>query len=309
MSSLLPHPPPEHSRNGTQHASLPIPALHAQLPLLTFPARTSPRPAASAKACFGHTEGTAGIHGALVAVLAAQLHSAPPIMHNRSLNPYVASAFDEWRSGRQSALPLVARQAAAWPAAPAALTGCSSFGMSGVNAHALFSAPHTRQRPQDGGEGDDVAAVVLAWQRQRHWPIPVYHRMLVSSLWDRASATSRSGSVSVLRVLYRCSWSLPTTFNRLPVDTLLIEPQRLLTPCTPAAPPPSLPVASTPCRFQCSLAASDLAYLFDHVVQGTSILPGAGMLEISTARWVDGWAGGLDGGVGCWHPMHSTLQT
>ena len=54
--------------------------------------------AASAKACFGHTEGTAGIHGAAIAMLASQLHAAPPIMHSRSLNPYVSSAFDEWRT-------------------------------------------------------------------------------------------------------------------------------------------------------------------------------------------------------------------
>lgn len=38
-------------------------------------------------------------------------------------------------------------------------------------------------------------------------------------------------------------------------------------------------------RFQCFLAAPSLAYLLDHVVQGTSILPGAGMLEMCTARW------------------------
>lgn len=31
-------------------------------------------------------------------MLASQLHAAPPIMHSRSLNPYVSSAFDEWRN-------------------------------------------------------------------------------------------------------------------------------------------------------------------------------------------------------------------
>jgi acyl transferase domain-containing protein len=117
----------------------------------------------------------------MIAVLALQQHSAPPIMHSRSLNPYVASAFDEWRGAHQNALPLVAKQVAAWPVAPRILAGCSSFGMSGVNAHALFSAPHTLEH----------ADLALTWQRQRHWPVPVYHRMLVAALWDPATATAR----------------------------------------------------------------------------------------------------------------------
>ena len=42
----------------------------------------------------------------MLAVLALQRHSAPPIMHSRSLNPYVASAFEEW-TGQQHVNPLV----------------------------------------------------------------------------------------------------------------------------------------------------------------------------------------------------------
>lgn len=133
------------------------------------------------KACFGHTEGTAGAHGVLAAALALAQHSAPPIMHARSLNPYVASAFEEWRGARQNELPLVAREAAAWPAASRLLAGCSSFGMSGVNAHALLSAPHTQQHGQ----------AVLAWQHQRCWPVPASHHMLMAAHWEQASMTVR----------------------------------------------------------------------------------------------------------------------
>lgn len=133
------------------------------------------------KACFGHTEGTAGAHGAWAAALALVQHSAPPIMHARSLNPYVASAFEEWRGPHQNELPLVARQVAGWPAAARVLAGCSSFGMSGVNAHALLSAPPTQQHQE----------ATLAWQRHRSWPVPAYHHMLTGAQWAPANATVR----------------------------------------------------------------------------------------------------------------------
>ena len=174
-----------------------------------------PAPAASAKACFGHTEGTAGVHGALTAVLALQLRSAPPVMHLRHVNPHVASALDEWQ-GKLGLRQGVPRAAAAWAAGAASLAGCSSFGMSGTNAHALFSAAHavTRAPPR------------LAWQRARHWPLPRCCHML-------AGATA--------------------------------ERQRGI------------------CRLQVPLASPQLAFLLDHVVQATPIMPGAGMLETATA--------------------------
>lgn len=50
------------------------------------------------KACFGHTEGAAGIHGALLALLAVQNSAAPPIMHSRSLNAYVKNAIADWKA-------------------------------------------------------------------------------------------------------------------------------------------------------------------------------------------------------------------
>lgn len=39
-------------------------------------------------------------------------------------------------------------------------------------------------------------------------------------------------------------------------------------------------------RFQGYLTSAALGFLLDHVVQGNSILPGAGMLEACTARSV-----------------------
>lgn len=137
--------------------------------------------AASAKACFGHTEGTAGIHGSLTAVLARRQQAAPPVMQNRNLNPYVASAFAEWLSVKQNVLPSVPRERATWAAAPSKLAACSSFGMSGVNAHALLSTPHYYV----------VADKLPIWQRQHRWPIVSPHHMLVSAAYDQFTTAAR----------------------------------------------------------------------------------------------------------------------
>ena len=93
---------------------------------------------ASNKACYGHTEGAAGLTGLLLAASMAGQAAAPAIMHFRHVNPYVQAALSDWASaGRALHLP---RQAAPGPSArrgPAELSGTSSFGMSGVNAHML----------------------------------------------------------------------------------------------------------------------------------------------------------------------------
>ena len=65
--------------------------------------------AGSVKACYGHTEGAAGLHGALCVFLSLQQQIAPPIMHLRNMNPYVTAALADWRSasGLQAAVPRV----------------------------------------------------------------------------------------------------------------------------------------------------------------------------------------------------------
>ena len=50
------------------------------------------------KACYGHTEGAAGIHGAMLAVLAVQARGVPSVMHSRQLNPYVDAALGDWQA-------------------------------------------------------------------------------------------------------------------------------------------------------------------------------------------------------------------
>ncbi len=56
------------------------------------------------------------MHGALLAALAAGARGAPPIMHARSLNPYVAAAIADWRRTR-GLIAIV-------PRVPAALAAC-----------------------------------------------------------------------------------------------------------------------------------------------------------------------------------------
>ena len=53
----------------------------------------------STKACYNHTEGTAGLHGVLLAMHALQQGILPPVQHARELNPYVAAALSDWRKG------------------------------------------------------------------------------------------------------------------------------------------------------------------------------------------------------------------
>lgn len=53
----------------------------------------------SNKACYGHTEGAAGLSGLLLAAGALGSQSAAPIMHLRACNPHVALALAEVAQG------------------------------------------------------------------------------------------------------------------------------------------------------------------------------------------------------------------
>ena len=129
----------------------------------------------SNKSCYGHTEGAAGLTGMLLALGAQQQQMAAPIVGLREVNPYVASAVEDWRSrhGMAAALP---RQPAPMPGSPAssasaAVAGTSSFGMSGVNAHMLLSPAPAGDAPLEPA----AAVTALPWQRQRYWPAPAPH--------------------------------------------------------------------------------------------------------------------------------------
>eukprot|EP00887_Chlorella_sp_A99_P003341 scaffold26.g3341.t1 len=163
-------------------------------------ASTAPLVIGSVKSCYGHTEGTAGVTGALLAIQAVIHEAVPPVMHLRTMNAYVEAALDDWGKPRpRQATGLAAnipRQAAptAHQAAPGMLAGTSSFGMSGVNAHAVLSAATDgRQRP--GG----ARAAKQLYQQQRAWPVPQAHPLLAAA----AAAPRKS------QVLFACQLDRP----------------------------------------------------------------------------------------------------
>ncbi len=49
------------------------------------------------QACYGHTEGTAGITGLLLAASALQEAASVPIVNLRDINPYVAAAIGDMK--------------------------------------------------------------------------------------------------------------------------------------------------------------------------------------------------------------------
>ena len=93
----------------------------------------------SNKSCYGHTEGAAGLTGLLLSACLVEKCSAPGIMHLRNVNPYVQAALSDWNS-RGRSVAFVPRENAT-AAGTGGISGSSSFGMSGVNAHMLLSCP------------------------------------------------------------------------------------------------------------------------------------------------------------------------
>lgn len=130
----------------------------------------------SSKSCCGHTEGTAGLTGALLAAVSLAQQQLPPVVNLRSINPYVLAAFDEWRR-RQGLAAAPSRQlgAAGCLTTPAAqhLAGTSAFGMSGVNAHALLSSPANVIMDSSGTRN--------GWQRAKVWPSTIPHPLLIAA--------------------------------------------------------------------------------------------------------------------------------
>jgi len=121
------------------------------------------------KAHYGHTEGAAGVAGLLAAAGHLASAAAPPVKHLRNLNPFVASALESAGFAAPGA-PRTNVMAPSSSAAAAAAT--SSFGMSGVNAHAVMS---TEQRKSAASSVVVGRTYTAGWAReaQRHGLTPV----------------------------------------------------------------------------------------------------------------------------------------
>ena len=92
----------------------------------------------------------AGLTGLLLGASSQQAQATVPIKHLCNINPYVAAALSDWhrRCSLAASLPLqLASGIARGQGSGEPLTATSSFGMSGVNAHALVAAPSTSCAP------------------------------------------------------------------------------------------------------------------------------------------------------------------
>lgn len=88
----------------------------------------------ASKACLGHGEGSAGLSGLLFALCPMSSDQSPPVVHLTNVNKFIEKTMSRWKSNNQLnrlVSPVVS---------PSLVSGCSSFGMSGINAHALLSA-------------------------------------------------------------------------------------------------------------------------------------------------------------------------
>ena len=100
--------------------------------------RSEPLLVGSAKTNLGHLEAAAGIAGLLKVALALAHGEIPPHLHFETPNPRV-----DW-----DRLPLrVPTSRRPWPEAARRIAGVSSFGLSGINAHAVLEAPPPSPRP------------------------------------------------------------------------------------------------------------------------------------------------------------------
>ena len=154
-------------------------------PTCCAPAQVPPPLLLRTQSCYGHTEGTAGLTGALLATTALQQQRLPPIVNLREVNPYVSAALSDWRT-RQALAAMPPRQAAPAPLLAATagpmLAGTSSFGMSGVNAHALLAT---------GTGAPDAVISPPPWERTTFWPHATPHPLLLMVL---SRLNTRGGS-------------------------------------------------------------------------------------------------------------------
>lgn len=136
----------------------------------------------SVKSHYGHTEGCAGVAGALLAIQSLNQTTATPVLHLRHVNPYVSQALGTNSRaavhGDSSGITSLPRQMGCLPFC--ALAGTSSFGMSGINAHGLFvGANHDAYHDGTASTMNDII-IGNSSHLQYCWPVPLSHPLVHS---------------------------------------------------------------------------------------------------------------------------------
>lgn len=152
---------------------------------------------AASKSWVGHAEPAAGLAGLLFAHAAATQALTLPLLHLRSVNPYVTNTLEQQLGTGGIAAALLPKQGGGGPAAAGATQACtwgtSAFAFQGTNAHALLAAA--------APAGEDLATTLQgglllpAWQHKRHYVLPPAHLLITA-------AASVTGGASHKRVLF-----------------------------------------------------------------------------------------------------------
>ena len=132
----------------------------------------------------GHSEPAAGVMNMLHACQALQAATMLPILHLRSVNPHVISAFDQSSVKARMHLP---RQTAPSQTGPQAghpiVSGVSAFAFQGTNAHVVMQGAVAGV-----AQPSRAARSSLVWLQSRHWLAPQPH-MLLSAFVKLAGTT------------------------------------------------------------------------------------------------------------------------
>jgi NADPH:quinone reductase-like Zn-dependent oxidoreductase len=149
------------------------------------------------KSLTGHLEGSAGLAGLAQALAVLQQQSVVPLRY-RTINPHVANSFENWHAKHR--LPTQAAGGAVW----GGHAGTSSFGMSGVNAHAILKAPEAPAAYTSS------SSLQLSWQQQdlRTGMVPVGHPLLFLA---QAGAAGLPAGISSSRSKVAVEFMLPVT--------------------------------------------------------------------------------------------------
>ena len=119
----------------------------------------------------------AGITGVLSAVCATVQRQAAPTISLRNVNPYVESTLRPYAGSRKRAQ--VPREQQPWSAfGPTHYGSTSSFGMSGVNAHAVLGSAVKAQQC----DASLVRHPDLLWRRASYWPTPSRHSLITAAV-------------------------------------------------------------------------------------------------------------------------------